>query len=81
VPAVDPPTSMRCTCTAGATARIDQMSRELGRLASFSSSKLVVTVDAFWSTTGEAPSTVTVSCIVDSSIVRSMVALKPAANC
>ncbi len=61
MPAALPPMSMRCICTAGAAARIDQKSRALGSEASSFASKFVAVLVDVMSTTGDWPLTVTVS--------------------
>ncbi len=58
VPAALPPTSMRLKLTAGDSARMDHISRALGRLWSVLASKFVLMAVDCVSTTGEAPVTV-----------------------
>src|SRR5258708_3651119 len=52
---------MRCSCTAGACAMIDQKSRALGSDSSCLASKMVAVLVDVTSTTGDAPLIVTVS--------------------
>ena len=69
--------SMRCICTAGVAARIDQKSRALGSDASSLASKLVAVFVEVMSTTGDSPLTVTVS-VSDATFISAFtVAVKP----
>src|SRR5438445_8681708 len=69
--------SMRCICTAGAAARIDQKSRALGSDASSFASKLVDVFVDVTSTTGDWPVTVTLSDIDATVSSAFTVAVKP----
>src|SRR5476649_565550 len=68
---------MRCSCTAGACAMIDQKSRALGSDSSCLASKMVAVLVDDTSTTGEAPLTVTVSCSDATFSSTLTVAVKP----